>query len=70
MEKIISPKTESIHEAERDLSIENIFFEMLKDEAYAMERGLTKVGYDDEIGLWEELESRFRRRVQISRASH
>jgi hypothetical protein len=72
MKTIISQtiETDSIHEVKRDLNIEEIFWEKLKDEAYAIEHGLTTMGIDEEIGLWEELEHRFSRRLQINRTSN
>jgi hypothetical protein len=56
MGKIIStiPNVEAVHESAQ--KIEEVFsFEMEQVDIKPRVIGLTSVGYDDEIGLWEEL---------------
>jgi hypothetical protein len=47
---------ESIHEFNEDS-----FFDMRSEDMSTWTAQLTPIGYDEEIGLWEELEGRYRR---------
>ncbi len=55
MEKIISStlEIEVVHESVQELK-EVSYFEEWKADINSRATGLTSVGYDDEIGLWEE----------------
>lgn len=69
MGKIISQTsaTESNHASVPELK-EELYFEAHSDNTNTEETGLIRIGYyDDEIGLWEELESRYRRRTASKR---
>ena len=62
MGKIISPTlvTETIQESDYELTTEESSFEVQCDDTDARVAGLTLMGYDEEIGLWEEQEHRNR----------
>ena len=62
MGKIISPTlvTETVQESDHELTIEENSFEVQCDDTDARVAGLTLMGYDEEIGLWEEQEHRNR----------
>lgn len=49
-----------VHEPTEGVT-EVFYFEAGKADVHERARGLTSVGYDNEIGLWEELEHRNRR---------
>ena len=59
---------ETFLESEYDLKDE-FFFEARSDTTIERAAGLTPIGYDNEIGLWEELESRYYRDVTLNEAS-
>ena len=56
-----SVETESIQESKPDFGSKEFSSETPTYDRSLTERGLTPMGYDEEIGLWEELEHRFRR---------
>ena len=62
MGKIISPTlvTETVQESDHELTTEKGSFELQCDDTDVRVAGLTLMGYDEEIGLWEEQEHRNR----------
>lgn len=62
MGKIISPTLvkETVQESDHELTTEEHSFEVQSDDTNARVAGLTLMGYDEEIGLWEEQEHRNR----------
>ena len=62
MGKIISPTLviEIVQESDHELTSEERSFEVQCDHTNAKLAGLTLMGYDEEIGLWEEQEHRNR----------
>ena len=61
MDQINSPTQEvETVQGPNQKSLDGLYVDAWNVDANARTIGLTSVGYDDEIGLWEELEHRYR----------